>query len=268
MVRFGMSVDTLSGLFGQRRSTDPLLEIVRGNIPKLSDYHKFGNNSDIDQTEEDIWDGGGNANANGTYDYPAAAETLYISSSDNGDNTQTVEVLGLDAGWEDQSQQQALAGRTRTEIGSGLEWMRCFRAFNVSGTVLAGTIYIYTGTATAGVPDNAGDIRAIITQGQEQTLMALYTVPEGKTAYVRSWYASVTGKKDMFSNVRLRVRLENATFRDRSFLGLSSDGNSYIQHEFATYLEVPARADIKVSGDSSADNAAIAAGFCMVLADD
>jgi hypothetical protein len=260
--------ETLSGLPAQRRTTDFMLEVAKGNIAKHTDIHKFGNNSDIDQTEEDIWDGGGNANANGTYDYPAAAETLYISSSDNGDNTQTIEVIGLDASWEEQTQQQALSGQTRVEIGSGLEWIRTFRAYNVSGTVLAGTVYIYTGTSTAGVPDNADDIRAIITQGQEQTLMALYTVPDGKTAYMSSWYASLTGKNNLFGNVRLRVRLVGGTFRDRGFLGLAASGNSYIQHMYESPLDIPARSDIRISGDSSADNAAIAAGFSLVLVDD
>jgi hypothetical protein len=33
-------------------------------------------------------------------------------------------------------------------------------------------------------------------------------------------------------------------------------------------MDLPARTDIRVSGDSSADNAAIAAGFCLILVDD
>lgn len=244
------------------------LEVARGNVSGQSILHKYGHNSDIDITAEDIWDGGGDANANSIYDFATAAETLYISSSDNGDVV-NITVEGLDASWDEQSVTQALVGQTKTEIGSSLTWMRSHRVFNAGSTALAGTVYIYADdTVTAGVPDTPGQIRAIITQGDEQTLMAVYTIPNGKTGFLMNWYASLTGKKDMFATVKMKKREFNGVFRTQEFLELASSGSSYLQHEFDLPDSVPGKTDILITSDSSANNAGVAAGFHILLIDD
>lgn len=183
------------------------------------DIFKYGDSFvPVSTTESDIWDGC--ADGITLYTWPTAPETLYVSSSDNAD-TADVSVTGHDASRNEQVAVQAVAGQTKTEIGSGLTWMRTYRAFNSDSTDLAGDVYIYAdSTTTAGVPDDATKIRAKITAGINQSYMTIYSIPANYSRgelceVIISGAGTLELKKDSLMLYQLWTRLPGGVWRSK-----------------------------------------------------
>lgn len=171
------------------------LALAKGDIPGHTHINKFGKAGDIDIADGfvDVWDGAGEANADKSYTYSSTADIDSLSSSNAGD-TQDIEVQGLDTNYDLVTQTITLSGQTRVALTTDL--VRVFRMENVGSSDIAGSVYCYVnGAITAGVPDTSADIRAIIQGSFNQTLMALYTVPNGKTAYMKNYWASIAVKQ-------------------------------------------------------------------------
>ena len=143
---------------------------------------------------------------------------------------------------------------------------------NVGATDLSGVVYLRTNgsTATAGVPDTANTVRAIINNGNNQTLMAVYTVPTGKTAYLRSWYAA-NGGASKSSNyiIRLWARPSGQVFQLKHTSAISDTTGH--QHKYFEPEVFAAGTDIELTCEITAGSvtaASIAGGFDIVLVDD
>jgi hypothetical protein len=158
------------------------LQVARGQITGHKTVFKFGYNSDVGATKETIWEQGG------LYAYPASATVMTVSSSSTDDTAagtgaRTVEVFGLDADYNEINEVVTLNGQTA--VNTTKSYLRINRGIvrsAGSGGVNAGTIYTGTGTVTAGVPANV--YLSINGDGDNQTLMALWTVPAGYTAFL------------------------------------------------------------------------------------
>ena len=189
---------------GAVRITSPFgLEVAKGRIAGVSSIHKFGQNPQIDNTEEwDIWDGGDGAD----YTFSSSGVIHYISSSNAGD-TQTYDVIGLDENYLEQTISVTAVGQTKTQIGTGEKFRRIVRIKNTGSTDNAGVVYVYEDdTVTAGVPDTATKIRGQIQIGNNQTLMAIYTIPAGKTGYLSSWNCNL-GFKSRYLQISIHLSL-------------------------------------------------------------
>jgi|TARA_Y100000310_G_scaffold331000_1_gene403759 hypothetical protein len=239
------------------------LEIAIGNISGVAGVNKFGRNSDIASgTTEDIWDG------SATYVFPATALMTSISQTADQEAMRgaTIEVQGLDANWALTIQNATLnASDTTTVVTLGTALIRCFRM-----KVLANVI----GTSPIRV-HNAGETTdyAIISTGNNQTLMAIYTVPLGKTAYVIKYHANLNQTATVgptACNVRFFVR-DNANSYERQLkhiLGLDPDATSHFDHFFLPYLKVGAQSDIYIDGTTAGKASDVSAGFDLILIDD
>ena len=142
------------------------LRIAMDDVAGYSIVNKFGQNSDIGTgAYEDVWDGGA------TYSYPAdgTATIANIRSTDAAD-TMDIEVQGLDINGDLVVQTETLTGTTPVNLSTPL-W-RIFRMKNISSVDNVGDISAQNSTASI--------IYAIIQIGNNQTLMALYTIPAGK----------------------------------------------------------------------------------------
>lgn len=174
----------------------------------VEDTRKFGYFDSIGTTERTVWDGADNTNAN----VPALASQLKVSSSDANDTAagtgaRTVAVSGLDANYEQQSEVVTLAGQT--PVTTSGTYIRCNRQLVEtagSGAANAGAISVYTGDATAGVPDTAAQIYSIITAGKNQTLQCNYTMPADRAGFLRFFGVSSFGNSNAFATIRLLVR--------------------------------------------------------------
>lgn len=247
------------------------LAISKGDVTGLSFTHKFGNAPDFDTGDNEItiWDGANDAGlAAMAYTYSSTADIDRLSSSDNGD-TQDIEVQGLDTNYDLVNQTITLTGQTPVALTTSL--IRVFRLKNVGSTDLAGDCYCFVnGATTGGVPDTATDVRAVILIGNNQTEMAVYTVPNGKTGYLRSWFAASAGAKKATNYVmKLQARPDGQVFQLKHRTSVS-DGFPY-QHEYVEPEVFAAKTDIAMTAQVTAagiTDASVSAGFDIVLVDD
>lgn len=257
---------------GNLRVTDAEsgLAIAKNDVTGHTFIHKFGRAPDFDTTDGDttVWDGANDALTNEMqYNYSTTAIIDSIASSDNGD-TQAIEIQGLDADYALTLQTVILTGQTRAALTTNL--IRVFRMTNVGSVDLAGNAYCYEDTAlTAGVPIDSTKVRAIILDGANQTGMAVYTVPAGKTGYLRQWFASSAGaKKTTNYLMKLRARPLGQVFQLKQSVAVADDAPysySFVEPEVLvekTDIEMTAAAT-----DTGITGSAISAGFDLVLVD-
>lgn len=245
-------------------TTNYMFEISKGNIPGTSKINKFGLNRNSEAgVEEDIWSGGG------VYPWPATA--LITSMSQTVDQVAMrgaeIEWEGLDANWDYIAQVANLdATDTTTVVTLPTPMIRVFRGDVNANVVCDSDIRAH----------NAGETvdYAIIEAGYNQTTMALYTVPRGKTAYVTQFYCTVTPDtaKDPLST-RFQVytadRLKNYEFQLKGVIGIPKGG------DIATVNFNPPSGgnsasemtDIKMTAFCASEPGEVAGGFDLILVD-
>ncbi len=239
---------------------DPALEIAKGNIPGHSHINKFGRNVAAANGEE-IWDG------SAVYVFPATA--LMTSISQTTDQVamrgKTIEVQGLDASWDAVTQTATLnASATTTVVTLATPLIRCYRMIITANVKSDQDIRVH----------NAAESQdyAIILAGNNQTLMAIYTIPNGKTGYLNNIYATVNSgggapttltvehwKKDNDNNYAEQIS---------HVMGISADVDAYghYHHPFKPPIKYTQKTDVFCRAASS-DAVDVSAGFDITLVD-
>jgi hypothetical protein len=248
------------------------LAIAKGDVTGVVSDHKFGNAPDFDtgDGEVTVWDGANDADTPNAmvYTFSATADIDTISSSD-GTDTQSVEIIGLDGDGNLVTQTKTLTGQTKATLDTPL-W-RVFRMKNLGATDFAGYIYCYVDTAIVnGKPTDQTKIRAVVDDGNNQTEMAVYTVPNGKTCYVRSVYASTAGGSRATNYViKLKARPFGGVFQLKHRRSINDDKDLDKTFEdpqvFAAKTDLVMTADIVASAITGGN---VSAGFDFVLVDD
>lgn len=237
------------------------LQVARGQIAYHKTIFKFGFNPDVDDALETVWAQGG------LYSYLSAATVLKVSSSSTNDTSagtgaRTVELFGLDANYDEISETVTLSGQTA--VNTTQSFLRIYRMVvrsAGSGGTNAGVIYAGTGTVTSGVPANK---YATIAIGDGQTLMALWTVPRGYTAYVTQTDITVaTIQNNKYATVSFLSRPLGEAFQVKDKFVKSSSGHSQI-YTFPLKFEEKTDLEMRCIGDSSGADIAIAAAFDVV----
>jgi hypothetical protein len=240
-------------------TTDNSLEIGRGNVSGQSLLLKFGRNGDVDTGGyEDVWDGGG------TWVPPTAARVHNIVSSSVNDTAagtgaRTVTIIGLNGSYAVTTETVTLNGTTNvTTANSYTIIYRMYVVTAGSGGTNAGNI-----TATA---QTDATVTAQISIGVAQTLMAIYQVPAGKTAYLRRYYASLNNATSATSaDVRLLVKPFGEVYQTKHVVGLLSTGSSFVDYRYDLPLVITEKSLIKLSAETSANNMDVSGGFDLVL---
>ena len=216
------------------------LQVSRGQIQGHKTLFKFGNNSDINGSLETIWSHGG------LYVYPAAATAMKVSSSSanddaSGTGARTVVVSGLDQNYNEASETVELDGQT--EVLTTTTFIRVFRAYVAtagSGGTAAGTIYVGTGTVTAGVP---ATVYAEIALGENQTTMALWTVPAGYTLYITGGtFSAASNNVAQYVLGKFVVRPFGGVFRNAADITVNSN---VFRYDWEIPLAIPEKSDIE-----------------------
>lgn len=163
------------------------LQVGRGQISMHTSYFRFGWANSIGTTPQTITTV---VTAGNAYVYPAAATVMQVSSASANDTAagtgaRTILIAGLDSNYNPQSEVITLNGQT--QVATTKSYLRITYSEILttgSGNGQAGTIYVGTGSATAGVP-------ATIYWQSEVTYnnwsFAGFTVPAGYTAYISSY---------------------------------------------------------------------------------
>jgi len=240
-------------------TTEPFeLQVSRGQIAWHYNLFKFGFNPDIDDSLETIWTQGG------LYSYLAAATQLSISSSSTADTSagtgaRTVTLSGLDADYNEISETVTLNGQTAvTSTNSYLRIYRMVVRSAGSGGQNAGVIYAGTGTVTAGVPANK---YATIAIGDNQTLMALWTVPANHTAYLLQTDVTVaTTQNNKYCTVSLVARPFGEVFQVKDRF-VKAESQSTLAYSLPVKFEEKTDIEYRAIGDSAGADIAISAAL-------
>lgn len=232
----------------------PYAEIAAGFHNGYTPVNKFGANPDVGTTMETIWTCGG------LYDWAgvdAAAGIVKLSSGSADDTSagtgaRTVTIYGLSTAGVEQSESMTLNGQTG--VNSVKSYSRVNRIIvNTAGSggVNAGIIYIGTGTITTGVP---AVVWACIDPEMNQTLMAVYTVPAGKTFYMTRVVLSTNSNKGAELYLFVRPSGEIFQVKDASF----TFSDTY-EMTFDFPLKFEAGCDVDIRAKASAVGASFGA---------
>jgi len=253
-------------------SKDFFFEVDQDNINGYSSETKFGRNTAVTTTEAQIWPGG-------AFTYLTAASTVRIAAGGNaadtaaGTGAQEVHIIGLDADYNINTDTLVTAGASASSATTQT-YLRVLRAWvgNVgSGEKNAGNITIEAVTG--------GTTQCFISQGQGQSQQLFFTVPAGKTAYIRggrfSWIKTSGGggaaaECKLYGQARLYNTDSNNNYESwrnlfDSFITLNG-GNPTNLIEQSTD-PIPEKTDIKVTGIVDAGSADIDGRLHIILVD-
>jgi hypothetical protein len=223
------------------------LQVSRWLVSGHKRIFKFGYNGEIQNVEETIWDVGG------LYAYPSSAVTMTATSSAGAsDENVEVTIQGLDTNYAELSETVTLnASGTATTTGS---FLRVYRAFVSSSSASSGNISI----------TNSSTTYAYLSIADQQTLMALWTVPAGYTAYLfQIDTTAFTVQNNKVATIRMLTRELNGVFRTQNKFDLFQ--GSYHQ-DITCPQPIPEKTDIefRAIADSSNADLRVAATFDIV----
>lgn len=251
------------------RIVDSLNSAVNmGMVPGYQPIDKFGENPDIDlgSVPEDIWEYGGEY----IYDADATAPIQYVSSSSALDAGLTISITGLDIDGNEVTQEITCNGQTNVTLTTPL-W-RVYRMQNesASGNDLVGLVFCHTDPApVAGVPTGTA-VRALIDNGNNQTLMALYTVPAGKVGFLCRGEIGMSRSQTAGAiQAAYYSRRYGKVFKIKKRVDIVNSGSSIYQDERCFPDVIPALTDIKLTIENvSANNAGAFGTFDILLVDE
>ncbi len=242
------------------------LAIAKGDVTNTTFIHKFGKAPNFDSGDGfvTVWDGSDDSNL-AIMDYVYSTSPIIDSLSCGGTDTTTIQVQGLDSDYKIVLQEKALTGQTRVALDTSL--IRVFRLKNVGSVDLSSDCYCFENTAlSSGVPIDTSKVRAQIHSDNNQTLMAIFTIPAGAVGYLRDWYASTAGaKKDTAHEIKLFARPFGQVFQLKHDANIVSDGTSYIQHVYVEPEVFPEKTDIEMKVNTGQDGAGVSGGFDIVI---
>ena len=237
------------------------LQVARSQIAGHETNFKFGFNPDVDDALETIWTQGG------LYSYLSATTILKVSSSSTDDTAagtgaRTVEIFGLDGNYNEISETVTLNGQTAVNTtNSYLRINRGVVRSAGSGGQNAGVIYAGTGTVTAGVPANKYLSIAI---GDNQTLMALWTVPAGYTAFLLQTDVTVaTTQNNKYCTAKLVACPYGEVFQVKDAF-VKSESSMHQAYTVPLVFEEKTDLEWRAIGDSAGADIAISAGMDII----
>jgi hypothetical protein len=226
-----MSLPTEKVYTWQRGTDVPFrTRVSMGKVVDARSVFVFGFNPDVQNVEETVWDHGG------VYAYPASATQMTISSSNAGTNA-VVSIVGLGAGYVEQTELITLNGQT--PVTTANSYLRINGMSALTGTV-ADSIYLGAGVVTGGIP---ATVYARIINGNNRTEAGIYTVPAKHEFYFDHGTVSHgSDSSNAFITARITYRLPELLFQTGAKVTLN---NMFIHFPFEYPLLLPAGTDIE-----------------------
>lgn len=219
------------------------IPIAAGIVDGYSHINKFGYRDTIPNTFQTVWDGATD------YVYSAAAPVTAVADNTASDNNGTVEVQGLDQNYAPATETLTIGGAASTT-----QFVRVFRALMITSNTGATNVdHIRI--------QNGGVDEAIINPGAGQTLMALYTIPAGKTGYLLKVNGSINANNDAL--FRLYTRPFGGSFNVKGQFGVFASSFNY---DYPVPLKFTEKTDIEVKALSQ-NNVGGGAIFDIILVD-
>ena len=226
------------------------LRASMGHVTNGTPVFVYGNNPDVQLSEETIWYHGG------IYTYPSTATQMLVSS-DDATATCQVMINGLDANYMPINEIITITGQTA--VTTTLSYLRIQNAY-VLANPTAQNIYIGVGTVTAGVP---ATVYERIFNGHNRTESARYTVPAGRTFYITHGTISHGSDSAAYVTARLVYRLFGLPFQNSAVVNLN---NKFIDFWFDFPIALPEKSDVEAKGFCSKQQVnAVSASFEGIL---
>lgn len=230
------------------------LRTSANRVPYVAGVAKFGYNSSIGATVEDVWSQGG------VLSFLSAAETMDIVSTDAADTAagtgaRTINVFGLDGNYMPISENVTLNGTTPVTTTNAFMRINRMRLDTTgSGNVNAGSI-----TATA---STASTVQGNMNVGLGTTFKTQYTVPAGFYAFIRGVnYGTLNNDQ---CQVTLQVKEFGCGWITRDLINFVE---TFVDQDFDVPLRVGPKADIRIQGQriSGSGSVSVSARYRMDL---
>jgi hypothetical protein len=140
-------------------------------------------------------------------------------------------------------------------------WTRQFRA-RVFGPGTTGGVGVITSTA-----QTEGTLTCQVINGNNQTLMAIATIPSDKNGYVKSWWGSLSKKQVAVSTIILRVGELDGIGYIIQTRAIDNTGSSSFNYPWPVNEPMPGGSDIWVEADTDANGTGVSAGFEIIFVD-
>ena len=248
------------------RSIEAIQDIAEGKRAGYSIVNKFGRNQDVDSgsVPEDIWEGGSAYTGFPT----GSAELVTAVSGDandtsDGSGARTIMIYGLDANGADQNETITLNGTSL--VDSANTYTRVNRVVVLTSgssnqAFNAGIISIAHKTTTA-------NIFASVPVGANQSQIAAYTIPAGKTGYLKNLHVEIKRSNSANVDGALWIRNNGASPTLKRIFSVSQ--TSALKDDIVGGLPLPALTDIAVRVTAaSTTNIGVTANFDIILVDD
>lgn len=247
------------------------LDVSRGLFVEMFGVNKFGRTTNADSgVLTDIWDGANATTDQDIWVSPTAARIHTLVSTSTADDgspvglgAHAVKIYGLDSDWNALDEIVVLNGTTGvTTIGS---YIRIFRMAVVGAGAGGTNAGIISATAATDL-----SITALITIGQGQTQMAIYTVPVGHTAFMTQYYVSInssggTIRADTSLLARADASVSTSLFVIKHTQAAVETGGSHVVHDYKPYFKISEKSDIKLQVTSTGSNVDVSGGFDLIV---
>jgi len=229
------------------------LGVAKGQFDDITHIHKFGAVPAMSQnTTGTIWDVNDTTYPWSSFD---TAGTLSIPAVNASDNGKSIVLVGLDNDYLELTETVTVSSSGATTTTQSFK--RIFRAYVTNGSVTnVGDIVVQKGGTTV----------ATIKAGKAQTLMAVYTVPAGKTGYLLKGVATCQAGADATGDMFVRYFGQDS-FRVGHTFEVSGTGGEY-NYDFGVPVKIPAKSDIDVRCSVRSNNARVTAAFDIILDED
>ncbi len=190
---------------------------------------------------------------------PNESGDAYRIVRDASTGTSIFHIQGLNAFFLEQDEFVVTNGLSNVATAGSYARQYAARVFSSASTDAIGTI-----TSTA-VTD--GTVSCQVINGNNQALMAVYTIPADKTGMLVRWWGSMSKKQAASSVIHLRAgQLDKIGYivQTRS---VKSDGSSAFDHRFEIPILFPGGSDMWIEADSSAADVGVSGGFDIILVD-
>ena len=229
-------------------SDDLYMNIARGLVRGTSHIHKFGAVDSLSvSTTGTVWDVDDTV-----YPWTAFATPGTIVLATNvAENGKKVVIEGLDTNFDNLSEEVTISAGAATTTGT---FARVFRSYVSEGATNTNDITLSRGGTTI----------AVISADMGQTLMAIYTIPNGYTGYMTHMSTSCQQNADGTGHMYIRYNTVGVAFRVMHTYEVAGTGGTH-DYEFGVPLALPEKTDIDMQISTRSNNGRFTSSFDIIL---
>jgi hypothetical protein len=246
------------------------IELHRGDVTHIKQWDKFGHNSAVSTTIEDVISQGG------TFAWPTTAATIEAISDDANDTAagtgaRTITVVGLDENWNEVTETLTMAGLSASDASTS-QFIRVNIAYvETSGAYSSTTSGANAGSITIRFSGAGATLTEIVNGGESkgQSEAATFSVPANKSCLLYQIVTTVEAAKTAEINLwqRQGADIVSAPFQSKRIVTEYHGAIGTFTHDFSHPLFFPEKTDIWVSATLAAGTGQVEASMSMLVID-